>query len=179
MEIYKTITLTLANPRKPEKWFTPEWQTKLSPVKEESHIPYIVFFGEVMKILDNADDLVFESNSYNESSVYGPDYDWTLRTVNLTISREHRETLSDSWQRTEVTANRFDIEGFPPMLYIDWNGKYYTPLCITFGGITKEQAESIKLAAKGIFHNVRSDLKEFNLEDKEESELRRAELFNS
>jgi hypothetical protein len=177
MEIYKTIILTLANPRKPEKWFTAEWQTKLSPVKEVSHIPYLVFFGEVMKILDNADDLIFGSNSYNESSVYGPDYDWTFRTLNLIMSREHRETLSDSWQRIEVITNRFDTEGFPPEFYIDWNGKYYSPLTVTFGGITDEQAESIKVAAKNIFHNVRSDIKEFSVEEKQEAELRRAELF--
>lgn len=178
METRKTITLTLANPRKPDQWFTADWQLKLSLVKEERHIPYLVFFGEVMKILDNKNDIIFESNIYNESSVYGPDYDWTLRTVKLTMSREHRETLSDSWQRTEVTANRFDTEGFHPEFYIDWNGKYYPPLSVTFGGITDDQSESIKLAAKGIFHNVRSDVKEFNFEDKQEAELRRAELFN-
>lgn len=178
METWKTITLTLANPRRPEKWFTADWQAKLSPVKEESHIPYLVFFGKVMKILDNADDLIFESNVYSQSSVYGPDYDWTLRTVNLTMSREHRETLSDSWQRTEVTANRFDTEGFHPGFYIDWNGKYYSPLTIIFGGITGMQAESIKLAAENIFHNVLSHIKEFSVEDKQEAELGRAELFN-
>jgi len=178
METLKTIILTLANPGKPEKWFTPDWQAKLSPVKEKSHIPYLVFFGEVMKILDNADDLIFGSNSYNESSVYGPDYDWTLRTVKLTISREHRETLSDSWQRTEVTANRFDTEGFPPEFYIDWNGKYYSPLTLIFGGITEKQAESIKLVAKRIFHNVRCEIKEFSTEEKNSADLHRAEFFS-
>jgi len=177
METWKTITLTLANPRKPEKWFTADWQAKLSPVKEESHIPYLVFFGEAMKILDNTNDIIFKSNSYNQSSVYGPDYDWTLRTLNLSMMREHRETLSDSWQRTEVTANRFLTEGFPPEFYIDWNGKYYSPLTLTFGGINDAQAESIKLAAKGIFHNVQSGIKDFNFDDKQEAELRRAELF--
>lgn len=178
METLKTITLTLTNPRKPEKWFTADWQAKLSPVKEESHIPCLVFFGEVMKILDNADDLIFESNNYNESSVYGPDYDWTLRTVNLTMSREHRETLSDSWQRTEVTADRFDTEGFPPEFYIDWNGKFYSPLTITFGGIKNTRAESIKFAAKRIFQNIRCEIKEFSIEEKSSVDLHRAELFS-
>ena len=177
MEIYKIITLTLANPGKPDKWVTPEWQAKLSPVKEESHIPYLVFFGEAMKILDNSDDLIFESNSYNKSSVYGPDYDWTLHTKRLMMSREHRETLSESWQRTEVTADRFDTDGFPAEFYIDWNGRYYPPLSLTFGGITDEQAESIRLAAKRIFHNAACVIKEFFMEEKQEAELRRAERF--
>jgi hypothetical protein len=177
METLKTIALILANPRKPEKWFTPEWQSKLAPVKEESHIPYLVFFGEVMKILDNADDVIFDSISYNQSSVYGPDYDWILRTINLTISREHRETLSDSWQRTESIADSFNTEGFRPEFYIDWNGRYYPPLALAFGGIPEEQAESIKLAAKSIFQNITCDIKDFSIEEKNNADLRRAELF--
>lgn len=154
------------NPKKTEDWYPDVWKRKLESVGEAGDIPVLVFFGEVLKILDNSDDVIFESSCYEARSVYGPFYQWTFRTGNLTMSRDHRETLSDSWQRVEVLANSFITEGFNRDFYINWNGKFYLPVTITLGGITEECAESIKLVAKRIFRNHDSVIKDASDEEK-------------
>lgn len=178
MEKMKKITLTLKNPRNPGEWFTGQWKQYLESVKQTKDIPFLVLFGEVLKILDHTENIFFESSVYEESSAYGPWYDWTLKTVNLLISRDHKETLSDSWQRIDVVSNSFITEGFSGDFYIDWNGRFYPPVEITFGGITADEAEAIRQAAGGIFFKPVCHVDDYRSEDKIQSDIRRNELFN-
>ncbi len=175
--VRKCITLILSRPRGEDSWFSVEWRKKLDAVKEKEHIPYIVFFGEVMMILDNTSHVVFESSCYNAGSVYGPDYDWTLSTMNLKMQREHRETLSDSWQRIEVISNSFVMEGFSQDFYMEWNGKFYPPVTVTFGGISEGHVEPVKNAANKIFYRPQFNVTDFSPVEKKQSELRMIELF--
>ncbi len=177
MKNLKSITLTLTNPRKTDNWYSEIWKVKLASVGEMDDIPVLVFLGEVLKILDNSDDVTFESSCYEPRSVYGNCYEWTFRTESLTMSRDHRETLSDSWQRVEVLSNSFITEGFNRDFYIDWNGKFYLPVTITLGGITEECAESIKLVAKSIFRNHDSVIKDASDEEKRLADERRSQNF--
>jgi len=177
MDKLKSIILNLSKPGNAEKWFTEEWKEKLSIVKEKDDIPYVVFFGEVLKIRDSIDDIFFETSSYEPRSVYGPEHDWKLRTKNLLMSRDNKETLSDSWQSIEVFSNSFITEGFSTDFYIDWNGKFLGAVDITLGGIPEEKIELIRLSAIKIFHRPSYQIKDFREEEKRESELKRRELF--
>lgn len=177
MDGLKSITFVLTEPRSPQTWLTKEWKEKLSAVKQKSHLPYLIFFGEALKILNHSEDVSFYSSAYEESSAYGPCLNWTLQSGPLTMSRDHRETLSDSWQSIEVISNSFVTGGFSSGFYISWDGKFYNNVSVTLGGIAEDRLEPLKNAVIKIFRNPVIKVTDASEEEKLESELRRSSLF--
>ncbi|OHD12490.1 MAG: hypothetical protein A2086_10495 [Spirochaetes bacterium GWD1_27_9] len=177
------LKLLLSGVKTINNTFKTRWQNLFNIVENKYDIPYLIFLGDLLAIIDNDPSPEFISQCYSDVDMFGGrEQNWILKTKNITLYRSINQEINDSWQHVDVSEDILDIKGLPDDIYIDWDGDFSTlggGFEIKIGNIDDKKIDSILELASFLFNKVESTKKKSNNIEKLKVDLKREYKFDN
>lgn len=149
-----TLQLTLDDARALSGSQATRWKAVCDGVWKYD-VPYIVFLGELLGILDGDPDPRFTASVYTNVDMFGGcEQRWRLRTRHITLRREISQAISESWQHVDVEDDFVRITGLPARMFLDWDGGLGFGMTITVGNIAAALEPAVLSLARQLFRKV-------------------------